>query len=94
MADNPMQSAHAAPRCTAKSKRSGQRCKAPAVRGWAVCRMHGARGGAPKGKANGNYAHGAHTLETQLAAQLGRLTNSEARGSLKELRKPPSKGGH
>jgi hypothetical protein len=23
-----------APRCTAKSKRTGQRCKAPAVRGW------------------------------------------------------------
>jgi len=38
-----------APRCTAKSKRSGERCKAPAVRGWKVCRFHGARVGAPKG---------------------------------------------
>ena len=84
MADNPMQSAHNAPRCTAKSKRSGKRCKAPAVRGWTVCRMHGAGGGAPKGKANGNYVHGAHTFETQLAA-LGRLTNREARDALKEL---------
>src|SRR5262249_47688622 len=28
-----------APRCTARSKRSGQRCRAPAVRGWRVCRM-------------------------------------------------------
>jgi hypothetical protein len=41
-----------APRCTATSKRTGQRCNAPAVRGWNVCRFHGARGGAPKGKAN------------------------------------------
>ncbi len=47
-----------APRCTAKSKRTGQRCKAPAVRGWNVCRFHGARGGAPKGKANGAWKHG------------------------------------
>ena len=29
------------------------------MRGWKVCRMHGARGGAPKGKRNGNYKHGA-----------------------------------
>ena len=41
-----IQKAHAAPRRKAKSK-PGQRCKAPAVRGFRVCRMHGARGGAP-----------------------------------------------
>ena len=29
----------------------------PAVRGCRVCRMHGARGGAPTGKRNGNYRH-------------------------------------
>jgi hypothetical protein len=57
---NPMQ---AAPRCTAKSKRTGQRCRAPAVKGWKVCRMHGARGGAPEGEKNGNYKHGARTKE-------------------------------
>ena len=44
MTDNPMQSAHDAPRCKAKSKRSGKLCRAPAVRGYRVCRMHGARG--------------------------------------------------
>jgi hypothetical protein len=43
MSDNPMQKVHAAPRCRARSKRTGQRCKAPAVRGFRVCRMHGAR---------------------------------------------------
>ena len=64
MSDNLMQKAHAAPRCKAKSKRSGQPCRAPAVRGWTVCRMHGARGGAPEGKRNGNYRHGARSKET------------------------------
>ena len=42
---------HDAPRCKANSKRTGKRCRAPAVRGCRVCRMHGARGGAPTGKA-------------------------------------------
>ena len=55
---NPMQSAHAAPRCTAHSKRSGFLCKNPAVRGWAVCRMHGASGGASCGAAHPQYRHG------------------------------------
>ena len=67
MSINPMQNiqkAHAAPRCKAKSKRTGQRCRAPAVRGFRVCRMHGARGGAPEGERNGNYRHGARTKET------------------------------
>jgi hypothetical protein len=42
----------------ARSKRSGQRCQGPAVRGKLVCRMHGAGGGAPVGKRNGNHRHG------------------------------------
>jgi hypothetical protein len=32
-------------------------------RGCIVCRMHGARGGAPEGKRNGNYRHGGRTKE-------------------------------
>jgi hypothetical protein len=63
MSINPMRKAHAAPRCQARSKRTGKRCRAPAVRGWKVCRMHGARGGAPKGTRNGNYRHGTRTKE-------------------------------
>lgn len=55
---NPMQSAHDALRCSAHSKRTGFPCRAPAVRGWSVCRMHGARGGAPHGTAHGRYMHG------------------------------------
>jgi hypothetical protein len=54
---------HNSLRCRARSKRSGLPCKAPAVRGWKVCRMHGARGGAPTGVLNGNYKHGERTKE-------------------------------
>jgi glucans biosynthesis protein len=68
MSNNRMQSQmpmHLSPRCRAKSKRSGKRCKSPAVAGWNVCRMHGARGGAPKGNANGNYRYGYRTQKAQ-----------------------------
>ena len=64
---NPMQRdsrrLQAAPRCSATSKRTGCSCRAPAVRGWTVCRFHGARGGAPKGKGNGRFVHGTRSAE-------------------------------
>src|SRR5215207_9620905 len=63
---------HQALRCKARSKRTGKRCRSPAVRGWAVCRMHGARGGAPKAEANGNYKTGEHTAEVREARRLVR----------------------
>jgi hypothetical protein len=63
---------HQALRCKARSKRTGKPCQSPAVRGWAVCRMHGARGGAPKGEANGNYKTGEHTAELREARRLVR----------------------
>lgn len=55
---NPMQRAHAAPRCTARSKRTGLPCRAPAVRGWKVCRMHGAGGGHKAGPQHPAWRHG------------------------------------
>lgn len=61
---NPM---HAARRCKARSKRTGLPCKSPAKTGWTVCRMHGAGGGAPEGRRNGNYRHGGST-KAMLAA--------------------------
>ncbi len=64
MTDNPMHRCNEAPRCGAKSKRTGLPCQSPAVRSHRVCRMHGAGGGAPKGKANGNFRHGGRTKET------------------------------
>ena len=81
MTINPMQSAHDEPRCKAKSKRSGKRCGAPAVRGCLVCRMHGARGGAPTGKRNGNYRHGTRTKEPIQAVRLVNLLSRFARKS-------------
>jgi uncharacterized protein YjcR len=53
---------HQALRCHARSKRSGLRCRSPAVKGYAVCRMHGAGGGASKGNKNA-LKHGDFTAE-------------------------------
>ena len=75
---NPMHSAHAAPRCTAHSKRTGQPCKAPAVRGWTVCRMHGARGGAQPGPAHPRYRHGGRTQEAEALRHLARRLRKQA----------------
>ena len=76
---------HLAPRCKAHSKRSGEACKAPAKAGWKVCRMHGAGGGAPEGKGNGNFRHGGYSKRTKAALagvrQLGRM----CRATLEEL---------
>jgi hypothetical protein len=62
---NPMQKAHDAPRCAARSKRSAQACNSPAVKGWSVCRMHGAGGGAPSGCENGMWRHGERSHEAR-----------------------------
>jgi hypothetical protein len=82
MSDNPMQSAHDAPRCGVKSKRSGLPCRSPAVTGHRVCRMHGAGGGAPEGKLNGNFRHGGRTNEAMAASRyinaLARLAREES----------------
>jgi hypothetical protein len=81
MTDNPMHRCNAAPRCGAKSKRTGQPCRSPAVKGYRVCRMHGARGGAPKGKRNGNFRHGARTKEAIQAVKYVNLLSRLARKS-------------
>ena len=49
--------------CSATSKRTGYRCRAPALNGKLVCRFHGGRAGAPRGKANGRYRTGSFTAE-------------------------------
>lgn len=58
MHPSPVSRMNRAPRCSARSKRSGSRCRSPAVRGKAVCRMHGAGAGAPEGERNGRWRHG------------------------------------
>ncbi len=74
-----------APRCTATSKRTGKPCQAPAVRGWTVCRFHGARGGAPRGKAHGRYKHGLYTTEAIEARRALRELLRESRDMLASL---------
>jgi hypothetical protein len=74
-----------APRCSATSKRTRERCKAPAVRGWTVCRFHGARGGAPKGKANGSYKHGLYTQEAIAERRLLSKLLRQSRGTVAAL---------
>jgi hypothetical protein len=78
-----------APRCSATSKRTRERCKAAAVKGWTVCRFHGARGGAPKGKANGAFKHRLHTAE---AVNERRLLSDLLRRSRKAIAALPCEG--
>ena len=70
------------PRCIATSKRTRQPCKAPAVRGYRVCRFHGARSGAPSGKANGAYRHGLYSSETAQDRRLVSAVLAESRRAL------------
>ena len=82
---NLVQQMSAAPRCSAMSKRSRQQCRAPAVSGWKVCRFHGARGGAPKGKANGAWRHGRFTSEAVMLRRLSTVLTRNARKTMEEL---------
>ena len=79
-----------APRCAATSKRTGERCKAPAVRGWNVCRFHGARGGAPKGKANGAWKHGHYSEAAKAERLIVKLLLKDASSLRKLLSKSES----
>jgi hypothetical protein len=74
-----------APRCTATAKTTGCRCKGPAVKGWRVCRMHGARGGAPSGPANGMWRHGERSVAAQRTRQEIQALVQIARGYAKTL---------
>jgi hypothetical protein len=64
-------------RCGAKTRR-GTPCQKPALVGNARCQLHGARGGAPSGPANGNFKTGKFTKERlarnrETSAELRRL---------------------
>lgn len=62
---DPTQRLRDAPRCSATAKSTGQRCRNPSKQNWNVCRLHGAGGGAPRGKTHPNYQHGLRTKEMQ-----------------------------
>ena len=58
------------------------------VRGWNVRRFHGARGGAPKGKANGAWKHGRYSEVAKAERLLMKLLLKDAA----RLQKVMSKG--
>ena len=72
MTHNPMQRAHDAPRCGAKT-RKGLPCQSPMVRGRKRCRMHGGAygSGAPKGNKNA-WKHGFRSKEYLEGKRRGR----------------------
>ena len=76
---NPTERLRDAPRCSALAKSTRQRCRCPAVRGWSVCRVHGAGGGAPRGKAHPNYKHGLRTKQMEDIRRLASLLGNETK---------------
>jgi hypothetical protein len=68
-------------RCGAKTRRGGA-CQKPALKNNARCQLHGGKGGAPSGPANGNFKTGNYTKE-RLAARrklLAKLKEMERLG--------------
>jgi len=59
---NPQGDLDRVPRCHAH-RRDGGPCRQPAMRGRAVCRLHGGKGGAPRGRRNGAWRHGGRSRE-------------------------------
>ncbi len=76
---------HNSPRCTAKSKRSGVCCKNPAVRGWKVCRMHGARGGSPRGPSSPSYKHGRYSIGAKEQRMALKLLQADSLATLRVM---------
>jgi hypothetical protein len=57
--------AQTASRCRARCRRPKLPCRGPAMRGKSVCRLHGGKGGGPKGERNGAYRTGRYTAEAK-----------------------------
>jgi hypothetical protein len=57
--------ARAARRCHAHCRVSKKSCGQPAMRGKRVCRLHGGKGGGPRGERNGAYRTGRYTAEAK-----------------------------
>ena len=71
--------ARAAPRCRARCRRSKLPCRGPAMHGRPVCRLHGGKGGGPKGDLNGAYRTGRYTAEAKAERQATRALLGELR---------------
>ena len=77
-----MKLAHQSQRCRARRKSDGGPCQGPAVKGRRVCRMHGAKAGAPCGARNGRFVHGSHTLEAKAEMKQARAELASLRAML------------
>jgi len=71
-----------APRCNARSKRSGEQCCKAAMRGKNVCRMHGGASTRPKTEYGRNRCAKAKTLHGQET----RIIRSKRGSKFRELR--------
>ena len=78
-----------APRCQAKSKRSGKQCGSPAVKGKRVCRMHGATGGAPTGNCNARK-HGYYSEEAISERRVLRALLKVSRYTVEQVDQSPA----
>ena len=80
---NPMQKAHDAPRCGAKTRR-GTPCQSPMVHGRKRCRMHGGAygSGAPKDNKNA-WKHGLRSKEYREEKRRGREIIRQLRDLMK-----------
>jgi hypothetical protein len=68
-------------RCGAKTRR-GTPCQKPALKTNSRCQLHGGRGGAPSGAANGRYRNGRYTKEhkAKVRAEKAQLRELERLG--------------
>jgi hypothetical protein len=71
--------ARAAPRCRARCRQSKLPCRGPAMRDRPVCRLHGGKGGGPKGERNGAYRTGRYTAEAKAEKRVTRVLLRELR---------------
>jgi hypothetical protein len=55
------------------------------MRGKTVCRMHGGKGGAPRGERNGQYRHGRCTIEAMEMKREARAAARQVRELIKML---------
>jgi len=74
------------PRCAARRKRDGGACQQPAIRGKRVCRLHGGKGGAPRGRRNGAWRDGARSQEWALFMRPTDEAERAARLAAKHMR--------
>lgn len=74
------------PRCAARRKRDGGACTQPAMRGRRVCRLHGGKGGAPRGLRNGAWRGGACSQEWALFMRPTENAERAARLAAKHMR--------